>query len=326
MQSNGRGINVRIVFILSLLFLIPISIFFALTLGPADISFSLVMETLLGGGTNLSRVIIFDIRLPRVLAALAGGIALATAGTMAQAVFKNPLGDPYLLGISSGASLGAVIAFLFHPSLVPILAFIFAILIAFLVYFLGTAAGGTPTTLILSGIAVGMFINAIVWYLILSLPYLHGVYAWFLGSFSTVMWDQTYLLFITIPISLVSLFLYKRFNLLMLSDDEAMSLGLDVKINRAITIMLISFLTAMVVSIAGIIGFVGLVVPHICRLVVGSNHKYLLPTSLLFGGIFLLMADSLARMGTAEIPVGIVTAIMGAPLFAYLLVRSHVKG
>ncbi len=313
----------RRIFISLLLILSPISIFIALTIGPADIPIAMVIRTLFGGGTPLSRAIIIDIRLPRILAAFMGGAMLAVAGVMAQSIFRNPLGDPYLLGISSGASLGAVLGYLWNPSIVPITAFLGALSIAFFVYLLGMSAGGTPTSLILSGIAIGIFINAIVWYLILTLPSIQGFYAWFLGSLSMVMWSQTRILLLVFPLSIAPLLLYRWFNLLMLRDEEAMSLGLDVGVGRGVAIFLISILTATVVSIGGIIGFVGLVVPHICRLVVGANHKYLLPSSLLFGGIFLLVADSIARAGSVEIPVGIVTAIMGAPLFAYLLVRNH---
>ncbi len=322
----GPGVRSRGFVILLLLILSPISIFLALTVGPANIPLSLVIKTLLGNGTDLSNTIILDIRLPRVLAAFMAGAILAIAGSMSQSVFRNPLGDPYLLGISSGASLGAVLGFLIDPSLIPFTAFLMALLVSFLVYSLGMSAGGTPTSLVLAGIAIGMFINAIVWYLILSLPDIHGFYSWFLGSLSTVMWRQTWILIMVFPVTLVGIALYQWFNLLMLRDEEAESLGLNVKVGRSVAILLISILTATVVSIGGLIGFVGLVVPHICRLIVGANHKYLMPSALLFGGIFLLAADTLARAGSVEIPVGIITAIMGAPLFAYLLVRSHVKG
>ena len=320
----GPDLKRKELFVLALLLLAPLSIFFALSIGPAHLSIGEVIKALFGKGTPLSEAIVVEIRLPRVLAAFIGGSVLAVAGVMAQSVFKNPLGDPYLLGISSGASLGAVIGFLLNPAMIPLAAFLGALAIALLVYALGMSAGGTPTSLILSGIAIGMFVNAVVWYLILSLPEIHGFYAWFLGSFSAVMWNQTKILILLFPVALIPLFIYRWFNLLMLGDDEAISLGLDVKFARGFSILLISLLTATVVSIGGLIGFVGLVVPHICRLVVGANHRHLIPSSILFGGIFLLMADTVARAGATEIPVGIVTAIMGAPLFAYLLVRNHV--
>ena len=313
-------------FFLFLLLLSPLTIFFALAIGPANIPFATVISTLFGGGDKLSRVIVLELRLPRVLTAFVAGFALGTAGTMAQAVFKNPLGDPYLLGISSGASLGAVLGFMINFHLVPLFAFIFAIIVSILVYSIGMAAGGKPATLILSGIAVGMLINSIVWYMILSLPNLHGIYSWFLGSFSTVMWPQFYIILPSLFVSVGMLFIYKWLNLLMLRDEEAMSLGLNVNMARTIVIIFIALITAVVVAVGGLIGFVGLVVPHICRLVVGANHRYLLPSSMLFGGIFLLIADTIARAGSTEIPVGIITALMGSPLFIYLLVRSHVKG
>ena len=320
------GSNLRIIFIISLLIFSPISILLALAIGPANISIYDIFQILIGGGSGVDRVIVLDIRLPRILVSFMAGSSLAVAGAMAQAVFKNPLGDPYLLGISSGASLGAVVGMILNPHYIPIFAFLFAIAITFLVYSIGLSAGGKPTSLILSGIAVGMLINSIVWYLILFLPELHGIYAWFLGSFSTTMWIHFYILLPVFFIAILSPLFYKWLNLLMLRDEEAMSLGLNVRSSRTIIIILISLLTATVVSIAGLIGFVGLVVPHICRLVVGANHKYLMPSSLLFGGIFLLLSDTLARAGSTEIPVGIITAMMGSPLFIYLLVRVHVKG
>ncbi len=313
-------------YILLLLLLSPIAIFLSLCIGPAHIDFFTVISTLLGGGSGVERTIILDIRLPRILTVYIAGFSLATAGTMAQAVFKNPLGDPYLLGISSGASLGAVVSFLICPSLTPVLAFIFAIGVTFFVYSLSKLAGGTPYTLILAGIAVGMFVNAIVLYLIMLLKELHGIYFWLNGTFSTVAWTDFYTVLPLIVISSLTIFIYKWLNMFLLSDAEAMSLGLNIKKAREIVIVLIALLTATTVSVAGIIGFVGLVVPHISRLIVGANHKYLLPSSMLFGGIFLLIADTIARLGSAEIPVGVITAMMGAPLFAYLLVRSRVKG
>lgn len=315
--------KVRLIFILLLIFISPVVFIASLCIGPTKIELDKVFSALLGNSEEKYEAIVVGVRLPRIIAVYLVGVALSTAGTMTQAVFRNPLGDPYILGISSGASLGAVLSFIYYPRLTPVFAFIFAIIVTFVVYNLASIVGGSPNSIVLAGIAIGMLINAIVLYLLLYIKELHGVYAWLHGSFSSIKWTDVYVLLPIIPISFISILTYKWLNMLLLSDDEALSLGLDVKSARMIIIFIAALLTATSVAVAGLISFVGLVVPHISRLIVGGNHKYLLPSAMLFGGIFLLVADNIARCGWIEIPIGIVTAILGSPLFIYLLVRRH---
>ncbi len=315
----------RFLFFISLIIFTPLIFLISLSLGPSNYGFSTVIAVLLSNGTPIGTTIIMEIRLPRIIASYIVGSSLGIAGASSQALFKNPLGDPYLLGISSGAAFGAVLGFMFFPKLIPLLAFIFSFITVLIVYIIAKNVDSSPKSLILAGVAIGFLLTAISQYFILYIPHLHAIYAWLLGSFSTVGWKSVYLLIPALAISILTFPLYKWLNLLLLSDEESHSLGLDVGVARTVIILIITILTSLSVAVAGIIGFVGLVVPHISRLLVGANHKYLLPSSLLFGGIFLMIADTIARIGSMEIPVGIITAIMGSPLFIYLLVRSRVK-
>ena len=315
----------RFLFFILLIIFTPLVFLISLSLGPSKYGLLSVINIILSRSSAVERTIIIEIRLPRILAAYIVGVSLGVAGANSQALFRNPLGDPYLLGISSGAALGAVLGSIFLPPLIPLLAFLFSLITVFIVYMIAKNVDSTPKSLILAGIAIGFLLTAISQYFILYIPHLHAIYAWLLGSFSTVEWKDVFLLIPALIISFLTFPLYKWLNLLLLSDEESHSLGLDVGFARTIIIIIITILTSLSVAVAGIIGFVGLVVPHISRLIVGANHKYLLPSSLLFGGIFLVIADTIARIGTMEIPVGIITAIMGSPLFLYLLVMNRAK-
>ena len=315
----------KILFFILLIIFTPLVFLISLSLGPSKYGFISVMDLFLSKGSVIGNTIILEIRLPRILAAYIVGVSLGISGANSQALFRNPLGDPYLLGISSGAALGAVLGFIFLPPLIPLLAFLFSLITVFIVYMIAKNIDSTPKSLILAGVAISFLLTAISQYLILYIPHLHAIYAWLLGSFSTVEWKDVFLLIPSLIISFFTFPLYRWLNLLLLSDEESYSLGLDVEFTRAIVIIIITILTSLSVAVAGIIGFVGLVVPHISRLIVGANHKYLLPASFLFGGIFLVIADTIARIGVMEIPVGIITAIMGSPLFLYLLVMNHAK-
>lgn len=274
--------------------------------------------------------LLLDIRLPRIALALVAGAALSTSGAAFQGVFRNPLAEPYLLGVSAGAALGATIAIVWKPlgSLgaytLPILAFAGAVLAAFLVYRLATFSGTTGSaSLLLSGVAVGSTLTAITSFLMVATERdLHTVVVWLMGGVTTATWSKVY---ITLPIVLAG-FIYmqmmsRRMNLLLMGEERARELGVDSQRTRRNLMVVASLTTAAAVAFTGLVGFVGLMVPHIMRLVVGPDHRRLLPATALFGAFLLLIADTVARtaLAPAEIPVGIITAATGGPFFLYLL-------
>ena len=274
--------------------------------------------------------LLLDLRLPRIALAVVTGAALSTAGTSFQGTFRNPLAEPYLLGVSAGAALGATIAIVWKPLAalgiytVPLLAFVGAVLAAFLVYRLATFGGRTQSaSLLLSGVAVGSTLTAVLSFLMVTTEKdLHTVVVWLMGGLTAATWTKVY---ITLPVVAAG-FIYmmvvaKRMNLLLMGEERARELGVDAQRTRRNLMVVASLTTAAAVSFTGLIGFVGLMVPHIMRLLVGPDHRRLLPASALFGALLLLAADTAARtaMAPAEIPVGIITAAVGGPFFLYLL-------
>ena len=279
--------------------------------------------------------LLLDLRLPRIVLALVVGAALSTAGTSFQGVFRNPLADPYLLGVSAGAGLGATIAIIWKPLAglgiysIPATAFVGAVLAAFLVYRLATFAGHTSgASLLLSGVAVGSTLTALMSFFMVATEYdLRTVMVWLMGGFTTASWDK---IFIALPVVGLG-FIYmmtraRRMNLLLMGEERAQELGVDGQRTRRNLMVAAALTTAAAVAFSGLIGFIGLMVPHIMRLVVGPDHRRLLPAAALFGAVLLLLADTVARtiVAPAEIPVGIITAATGGPFFLYLL--RHRKG
>ncbi len=273
--------------------------------------------------------ILFDIRLPRVaLSALVGG-ALATSGATYQGLLRNPLADPYLIGVSAGAGLGATLAIVFSFGAISLCAFGGAIGATALIYALArTGSRTTPTTLILAGVALGAFLSAITWFLTFnsdSAFRTHQVVAWMMGSFALSSWQNVAIMLPYLGIGWLVLFLNARaLNVLQLGDTQAQQLGVPVERVTMIVIAAASLITAAAVATSGIIGFVGLIVPHAVRLVWGPDHRFLLPMSALIGATFLIIADTFARtlLSPGELPVGIITAFCGAPFFLYLLRRN----
>ncbi|WP_456321229.1 FecCD family ABC transporter permease [Palaeococcus sp. (in: euryarchaeotes)] len=269
--------------------------------------------------------IIWDIRFPRVLLAYLVGFSLASAGTASQALFKNPLADPYILGISGGASVGAALAAIYFPKYMGMFALIFALASVYVVYTISKVDGHIPVdTLLLAGIAFGFFSSAITSYLVyVGREKIHNAIFWLMGTFNGALWTDVKLVFLSSFTGFLFLILrWKELNLLLFGE-ESIALGLDVSFYRKAIIFVISLLTAFAVSTSGIIGFVGLISPHAMRIIFGPNHKRLLPASALFGGSLMVMADMFARIliKPQEIPVGIVTAVFGAPFFIYLLTK-----
>ncbi|MFC1870460.1 FecCD family ABC transporter permease [Chloroflexota bacterium] len=272
--------------------------------------------------------IIFYIRLPRVLLAGLVGASLALAGATYQGLFRNPLADPYLLGIAQGAGLGAVIGFLLPESWqivsIPLLAFAGALVAVAIVYSIARVGKTLPmTTLILAGVALGAFLASITSYLmIISGDKLHGIISWLLGTFSLTNWGEVATVIPYIFIGTVIIWLYARpLNVMQLDEEQAQQLGINVERTKLILLVAATLITAAAVCFCGIIGFVGIIIPHAVRLAWGPDHRFLLPLATFAGATFLILADTAARtvLAPTEIPVGVITAFLGAPFFLYLL-------
>ncbi|MCX6658836.1 MAG: iron chelate uptake ABC transporter family permease subunit [Candidatus Bathyarchaeota archaeon] len=284
---------------------------------------------------DIELMIIKEIRLPRVLAGALIGSGLALAGTVFQGVFRNPMADPYVLGVSSGAALGAALAIVMRLGYsavgvysVSILSFLIATLTVFAVYGLAKVGSRAPViTLLLSGVAVSIFLSSLVSLLqVFSGWELHRLIYWMMGGFSYIEWADVLGVFPLITIGTLVTYLFSRdLNIMTLGDEEAQHLGVNVERSRKILLAVGSLMTAAAVSVSGLIGFVGLVIPHLTRMLVGPDHRVLIPSSFLTGGIFLVFCDTLARSisGSTELPVGIITALSGGPFFIYLLRKSR---
>ncbi len=274
--------------------------------------------------------IVRNLRLPRIMLGAVVGLALATAGAVMQGFFRNPMADPSIIGVSTGAAVGAV-ATIALPLAVPFglhtAAFIGALVTAFAVYLLATENGRTPVaTLLLAGIAVQTFLGAVVSYLLLqSGRSLEEAVYWLMGRLHNASWAEVEA---TLPLAVLgvgALLVFARdLNVMLLGEEDARSLGIPVERSKRLLLAIASVMTAAAVAVAGVIGFVGLIVPHVMRLLVGPDHRILIPTSALAGATFLVLADTVARAGAAELPVGIVTAAVGAPFFLFLLRRREV--
>ncbi|MDH7497713.1 MAG: iron chelate uptake ABC transporter family permease subunit [Syntrophomonadaceae bacterium] len=279
--------------------------------------------------------IIWDLRLPRVVLAGLVGTALALAGAGYQALFKNPMADPHIIGVSQGAALGACLAMVAGLQLqwagigaVPLAAFAGALAAAATVTLLARSAGGLPVaTLLLAGIALGTLLNSLVSLLVfLSGQQLHSVIYWLMGGFSGRSWEYVRMCWpYVLAGSLLMLGLARELNALLLGEETAHHLGVEVEKVKFLLLGAASLLTATAVAASGVIGFVGLVIPHAVRLVVGPDHRVLLPAAGLTGATFLIAADILARtvLVPSEVPIGVITALFGAPFFIYLLLRRR---
>jgi cobalamin transport system permease protein len=317
----------------------------ALKLGAVHVSlFALgqdLISVMLGRTSGLSSdygMIVMDIRLPRILLGILVGASLSVAGTSFQALLRNPLADPYVLGVSSGAALGAIVALIVEPylSISPELAAMFTPLGAFLgalatiaaVYFLGRREGQIDSsTLLLAGIISASFLSAIILFLMTTVigRDMHGIAFWLMGDLSTPLQrDLRWVLGLGFAAAAGAIYTTAAdLNLLLAGEKEAMHLGVDVPRVRLVVYIAASVLTGLAVSVSGAIGYVGLLVPHVMRLIFGSDHRILLPTAALGGAIAVVLADTLARtvVAPSELPVGAMTALAGAPLFIYLLRR-----
>lgn len=324
-----------------------VSLLWAVTIGSVDIQMSDVYRVLLyktfgiGDGARYGSGSISDIvwfvRLPRLVLAIGVGTALAISGAVMQAVVKNPLADPYTLGLSSGASLGATLAILLGvgsflgSGYVGIVAFLGAFLVSLAVVALANVGGrATSVKLILAGTALssicGAVSNFVLYVLNSSTGAIEAVARWTLGSLAGAKWETNlWMLLVALAGTLFLWTQYRTLNLMLLGDDNAITLGTDLHRWRILYLLVSALMVGFAVYTAGIIGFVGLIIPHVVRMLFGTDHKKLLPISALLGAIFLLWADVLCRvlLPGKELPIGVLTSLVGAPVFIYLMARKR---
>jgi iron complex transport system permease protein len=319
-------------------FILLLATLLSIAIGSVFIPLNEMWNVLRGAGNEIFTSIIWKIRLPRTALIALTGAALGISGTSYQGLFRNPLADPYLIGVASGAGLGAIIAMTIQwpysfwgLMAVPLTAFITALLTVLLVYAIARIGRTVPTTnLILAGVAISSFATSLTSFLMLrSSNEVRRALGWLLGGSIQGGWTPilAILPFLIIGVT-VLLFNGHALNLLQFGDDQAQQLGLNVTRRRALILVAASLITATAVSFSGIIGFIGLIVPHLMRLWSGADYRRLLPLSLLGGASALLISDVIARVALApqEIPVGIVTALAGAPFFLWVLRRSKNQG
>lgn len=356
-SADGQGQGPKFAFFrrnpmlfICLLFLfLVLSVFLAVLVGtlgpigpgnPERISFEDAIDSILrkdGEYPAYYESVFWDVRIPRVLLAGLVGASLACAGTAMQAIFRNPMADPFIIGVSSGAAVGAASAGLIGLTTVigaftaPMFAFGSALVTVLVVYRMGTVKGRVYVdTLLLSGVAIAAFLGAVVSFLIyFAREDYHQLIPWLLGSLAVAKWSYVGILAVPIGLGAFIVFLFGReLNALLLGEETAHNLGADPELLKKMMLTIAALVTAGAVAFTGIIGFVGLIVPHMMRILVGADHRALVPASTLFGAAFLIWADAIARtvIPGQELPVGIITALCGGPFFLYLLRRSRTSG
>ena len=304
---------------------------------PINEALSSLISAIQKGGTDLDteELYVFASRLPRVVAAIGVGAGLAIAGCMFQALIRNPLVDPYITGVSSGAGCVAVAAatvmvsvpFLsgFSSYLIPIGAIVGGLVAFAITLFVAEAAGGSATNYILSGVIVGFAFSSLqTVFLSLNKDTITNVMWWLYGSFGNISWENAFLVLVpALGIALISMLWAREFNLFMSGEDQARQLGMNVRKFKAIMMVIASVLTSVCVAFVGVIGFVGLIVPHACRMMLGGDHRLIMPASIVLGACLMLFSDIIARVviSPLELPVGAVTALLGTPIFAYMLIK-----
>ena len=314
----------------------PVAILLASLLGASGATPSQLFSALISPEDSPNKLILLNIRLPRILLSYIVGAALAMAGCAMQGLFRNPMADAHVLGVSSGAAMGAAIALVApiaavaQQGLLSLLAFGGGLGAAFLVYWLSRVKGRTtPIGLLLSGIAVAALLSAgTSLMLMLNRSKLERVLLWTMGSFSTATWRNIWWSLPSILVGSIGCFVWARdLNAMLLGDEEARMLGVRVGRGRVMVMLFATLAVSGAVSVSGVIGFIGLMVPHAMRFLVGPDHRRLLPASMLAGGLFLLLMDTLARTVAApiELPVGLLTSVCGGPFFLVML-RRHQKG
>jgi iron complex transport system permease protein len=319
---------------LGLLFILVVLI--SITMGSVKVpplrSIRILFQSILGlkgGGNETERAIILSLRLPRAILAGLVGAGLSVSGATFQALLRNPLADPYILGVSSGAAVGAILAILLGLGTfsfgLPLISFLGALLTVLVVFYFGRQDGKIhPNTLLLAGVIIGSFLSALIMFFISvsQKEELHTIIFWLMGDFS---FSNARAILIIFPYILLGFFLlYRRsrqLNLILSGEENAVQLGVDVERLKLVSYLSASLITAASVSVCGLIGFVGLIIPHAVRLIFGPDHRLLIPASALVGASFLVASDTVARtlLAPTELPVGVITAAFGGPFFIYLL-------
>lgn len=330
-------------FILLSVVLLFVTAMYAVSVGSIHLSVWQVLSVLFEGGRGLQHVVIWNIRLPRLLAAVIAGAGLSVAGSVMQCLLKNPLGSPYTFGVSQGAAFGAAFAIVIlgagsihssssdavivnSPLTVTGCAFLGSVISTVVILLLTRFTRITPQAMILAGVAMGSLFTAgtmLVEYFATDIE-IASIVFWTFGDVGRATWRDVYIMaVVVVAFSLYAMLNRWNYNALDAGEDSAKSLGVDVEKIRIYGMLFASLVTAVAVSFLGIIGFVGLVAPHIMRRIIGSDHRFLIPASVVGGGLLLLMSDTVARriMAPVVLPVGIVTSFMGAPLFLYILTR-----
>ena len=296
------------------------------TIGSVNLSLGEIISSIIHQDNSMVMTIVYKMRLPRNILAVLIGANLAVSGVLLQSVMKNPLADPGITGVSSGASVAAIIILLLMPQLsgaLPLFAFVGGAIACALVFIMAWKNGLRPERIVLAGVAINTILGGFISLLsTLFSDRIQSAILWLNGSLATKTWSHVDMLFLYSLIGLgLSLFLIRSTNVLQLGDESAKNLGFNVSRTRLVISAVAVFLAAISTAVVGIISFIGLIVPHIARLLMGSDHKYTIPFSMVLGAIVLLIADTLARTigGSIEIPVGVITSIVGGPFFLYLL-------
>ncbi|WP_404302585.1 FecCD family ABC transporter permease [Paenibacillus sp. DP01] len=305
--------------------LLAVSVY-GLAYGSVSIPLQEINQVLLHNDESTYRTILMDLRLPRVLVGLLVGACLAASGALLQGVMKNPLADPGIIGVSAGGGLAAVFTMVMLPQLsylLPVTAFLGAFLSAIVIYLLAWDRGTSPVKIVLAGVAINALLGALTnGVMVMYSDRVQAVLPWLSGGLNGRSWHHLEFMAPYAIIGLIaSLFAIKPANLLLLGDDSAQLLGQRVELQRMLIILLSALLAGTAVSVAGLIGFVGLVVPHVIRLLIGEDYRFLLPLSIMGGGTLVVLADTVARswFDPIELPVGILLAVIGAPFFLILL-------
>ena len=333
----------KILFILSCIIFMVIAIGVAVTIGGYDISFTRVYEVILDHIKGVEYVkyskewyddyIVWDVRLPRLIFAILAGMGLAVSGATMQSIMRNPLAEPYTTGVSSGAYLGVSIAMVLGFTVIggsfglTSNAFLFALIPVVILVLFASKIGDSVATVILVGTALSYLFNAFSMLILVSTDAetMASVYKWQVGTIGSLAWNEVGIIaIVTIVGSMAIMFLSKKLNLLSMGDENAKSLGLNVKRMRIVCMIIMALMVSFIVSFSGIIGFIGLISPHIIRMIIGADNRFVIPAASAFGAAFLLFADTIARYLSSldSIPVGVVCSFIGAPIFLYILIRN----
>ena len=324
--SGIKFISISIVFFV-------LAIIISIGIGPVQIPFLTIIKELFDPNANGPyHIIIWELRLPRILLASLVGASLAVSGVVMQGIFRNPLSDPYITGTASGAALGATISIIaglaaLNIYFLPFLAFLGATFTTILVAMIASYSSGPKSeNMLLAGLGISIFFSAIVSYLM----YMNGkdlqtVFYWLMGSFSGAQWNYVYIMLIfAVPAIIILALIGSDIDPIMIGEEHAYALGINVKKSRLLFFVLSSLITGLSVAFSGIIGFVGLIIPHIVRIITGPNNRVVIISSIFLGGGYMVIADTIARSLNIieELPVGIITSLIGIPVFLYLLIKE----